>query len=131
MPEKIAGEKADVMRLLGADIVRTPDNAPYDSPDSHVGVAMRLANEIPGAVLLNQLTLTQKIDKYNRYRNPYNPIVHYDETAEEIYEQTGGDFDVLVCCSGTGGTISGMGRKLREKMGDRLRVIILQIFFIR
>lgn len=69
------------MRGLGAEIVRTPTSARFDSPESHVGVAWRLKNEIPNSHILDQ------------YRNPSNPLAHYDTTAEEILEQ----------CDGTGG----------------------------
>lgn len=66
------------MRALGAEIVRTPTSARFDSPESHVGVAWRLKNEIPDSHILDQ------------YRNPSNPLAHYDTTAEEILEQCDG-----------------------------------------
>ena len=69
----------DVLRALGAEIVRTPTAARFDSPESHVGVAWRLKNEIPNAHILDQ------------YRNPSNPLAHYDTTAEEILEQCDGE----------------------------------------
>lgn len=68
----------DVLRALGAEIVRTPTSARFDSPESHVGVAWRLKNEIPNSHILDQ------------YRNPSNPLAHYDTTAEEILEQCDG-----------------------------------------
>lgn len=68
----------DVLRALGAEIVRTPTSARFDSPESHVGVAWRLKNEIPDSHILDQ------------YRNPSNPLAHYDTTAEEILEQCDG-----------------------------------------
>jgi cystathionine beta-synthase len=74
MPEKMSQEKVDVLRALGAEIVRTPTEAAYDSPESHIGVAKRLNEEIENSVILDQ------------YANPYNPIAHYDTTAEEILE---------------------------------------------
>jgi len=70
--------QVDVLRALGAEIVRTPTSARFDSPESHVGVAWRLKNEIPNSHILDQ------------YRNPSNPLAHYDTTAEEILEQCGG-----------------------------------------
>uniref|UniRef100_A0A8B9L2Q7 cystathionine beta-synthase n=1 Tax=Astyanax mexicanus TaxID=7994 RepID=A0A8B9L2Q7_ASTMX len=88
---------------LGAEIVRTPTSARFDSPESHVGVAWRLKNEIPNAHILDQ------------YRNPSNPLAHYDGTAEEILEQCDGKIDMLVAGAGTGGTITGIARKLKEK----------------
>ncbi|RXN02855.1 cystathionine beta-synthase-like protein [Labeo rohita] len=103
MPEKMSMEKVDVLRALGAEIVRTPTSARFDSPESHVGVAWRLKNEIPNSHILDQ------------YRNPSNPLAHYDTTAEEILEQCDGKVDMLVAGAGTGGTITGVARKLREK----------------
>uniref|UniRef100_A0AAY4BMX7 Cystathionine beta-synthase n=1 Tax=Denticeps clupeoides TaxID=299321 RepID=A0AAY4BMX7_9TELE len=103
MPEKMSMEKVDVLRALGAEIVRTPTSARFDSPESHVGVAWRLKNEIPNAHILDQ------------YRNPSNPLAHYDTTAEEILEQCDGKVDMVVAGAGTGGTITGIARKLKEK----------------
>ncbi|KAM9253842.1 cystathionine beta-synthase-like [Dugong dugon] len=103
MPEKMSIEKVDVLRALGAEIVRTPTNARFDSPESHVGVAWRLKNEIPNSHILDQ------------YRNASNPLAHYDSTAEEILRQCDGKLDMLVASAGTGGTITGIARKLKEK----------------
>ncbi|KAF3688479.1 Cystathionine beta-synthase [Channa argus] len=103
MPEKMSMEKVDVLKALGAEIVRTPTSARFDSPESHVGVAWRLKNEIPNSHILDQ------------YRNPSNPLAHYDTTAEEILEQCDGKLDMLVAGAGTGGTITGIARKLKEK----------------
>uniref|UniRef100_A0AAQ5YXT8 Cystathionine beta-synthase n=1 Tax=Amphiprion ocellaris TaxID=80972 RepID=A0AAQ5YXT8_AMPOC len=103
MPEKMSMEKVDVLRALGAEIVRTPTSARFDSPESHVGVAWRLKNEIPNSHILDQ------------YRNPSNPLAHYDTTAEEILEQCDGKVDMLVVGAGTGGTITGVARKLKER----------------
>ncbi|XP_041114691.1 cystathionine beta-synthase-like protein [Polyodon spathula] len=103
MPEKMSMEKVDVLRALGAEIVRTPTSARFDSPESHVGVAWRLKNEIPNSHILDQ------------YRNPSNPLAHYDTTAEEIIQQCDGKVDMLVAGAGTGGTITGIARKLKEK----------------
>uniref|UniRef100_A0A667XZN9 Cystathionine beta-synthase n=1 Tax=Myripristis murdjan TaxID=586833 RepID=A0A667XZN9_9TELE len=103
MPEKMSMEKVDVLRALGAEIVRTPTAARFDSPESHVGVAWRLKNEIPNSHILDQ------------YRNPSNPLAHYDTTAEEILEQCDGKLDMLVAGAGTGGTITGIARKLKER----------------
>jgi cystathionine beta-synthase len=72
MPEKMSQEKVDVLRALGAEIIRTPTEAAFDSPESHISVARRLNQEIENSVILDQ------------YANPYNPIAHYDATAEEI-----------------------------------------------
>lgn len=70
--------QVDVLRALGAEIVRTPTSAAFDSPESHLGAAWRLKNEIPNSHILDQ------------YRNPSNPLAHYDTTAEEILEQCDG-----------------------------------------
>eukprot|EP00056_Hartaetosiga_gracilis_P007998 m.114843 g.114843 ORF g.114843 m.114843 type:complete len:518 (+) comp12833_c0_seq1:1063-2616(+) len=106
MPEKMSQEKVDVLRALGAEIIRTPNEAGFDSPESHIGVANRLNKEIPNSIILDQ------------YSNPNNPLAHYDGTAEEILEACGGKVDMLVAGAGTGGTITGLARKLKEKCPD-------------
>ncbi|KAK4520765.1 killer toxin resistant protein [Mucor velutinosus] len=103
LPEKMSQEKVDVLKALGAEIIRTPTEAAWDAPESHIGVARKLRDEIPNAVILDQ------------YGNPYNPVAHYDTTAEEILEQCDGKIDMLVAGAGTGGTISGIAQKLKEK----------------
>ena len=103
MPEKMSKEKVDVLKGLGAEIVRTPTEAAWDSLDSHISVARRLQQEIPNSHILDQ------------YANPSNPMAHYEFTAEEIWSQTGGKVDMLVAGAGTGGTITGIARKLKEK----------------
>ncbi|KAM6978405.1 cystathionine beta-synthase b [Tautogolabrus adspersus] len=103
MPEKMSMEKVNVLRALGAEVVRTPNSAAFDSPESHVSVAWRLKNEIPNSHILDQ------------YRNASNPLAHYDTTAEEILEQCDGKVDMFVAGAGTGGTLTGVARKLKEK----------------
>ncbi|CAG0901228.1 unnamed protein product [Darwinula stevensoni] len=103
MPEKMSNEKVDVLRALGAEIVRTPTAARFDSPESHITVAQRLQAEIPNSIVLDQ------------YRNPANPLAHYDETAEELLHQCDGKIDAVIIGAGTGGTVTGIGRKLKEK----------------
>ncbi|KAI3355824.1 hypothetical protein L3Q82_004385 [Scortum barcoo] len=103
IPEKMSMEKVAVLRALGAEIVRTPTSAVFDSPDSHIGVAWRLKNEVSNSHILDQ------------YRNASNPLAHYDTTAEEILEQCDGKLDMLVAGAGTGGTLTGVARKLKEK----------------
>jgi cystathionine beta-synthase len=93
LPEKMSKEKVDVLKALGAEIIRTPTEAAYDAPESHISVAKRLKDEIPRAHILNQ------------YSNPGNPLAHYHGTAEEILRQCGGKVDMLVCGAGTGGTM--------------------------
>ncbi|OMJ19486.1 Cystathionine beta-synthase [Smittium culicis] len=103
LPEKMSQEKVDVLKALGAEIIRTPTEAAWDSPDSHIGVANRLVQEIPNSVILNQ------------YDNPYNPIAHYDTTAEELLEACDNKIDMLVAGAGTGGTITGIAKKIKER----------------
>ncbi len=89
LPEKMSNEKVDLLRGLGAEIVRTPTSATFDSPESHISVAQRLCHEIPNAIILDQ------------YRNPGNPLAHYDHTAEEILRQCGGKvglFNLMTVC---------------------------------
>lgn len=106
MPAKMSSEKVNVLKALGAEIVRTPTAASFDSPESHIGVAQRLNFEIPNSFILDQ------------YRNAGNPLAHYDTTAEEILEQCDGKLDMLVSSAGTGGTVTGIARKLKEKIRD-------------
>ncbi|MET0283099.1 MAG: cystathionine beta-synthase [Polyangiales bacterium] len=102
MPEKMSQEKQVVLEALGAEIIRTPTEAAWDSPDSHIGVAKRLREVIPNSHILDQ------------YSNPSNPLAHEEGTAAEILEQTGGQLDALVMTAGTGGTISGVARAIKK-----------------
>uniref|UniRef100_W8BEL3 Cystathionine beta-synthase n=1 Tax=Ceratitis capitata TaxID=7213 RepID=W8BEL3_CERCA len=104
MPEKMSNEKVSALRTLGAKIIRTPTEAPYDSPEGLICVAQRLQKEIPNAVVLDQ------------YRNSGNPLAHYDGTAAEILWQTDKKVDVVIVCAGTCGTVSGIGRKIKEEL---------------
>jgi cystathionine beta-synthase len=99
----MSNEKVDVLKALGAEIVRTPTEAPYDSPESHIGVAKRLNNEIPNSIILDQ------------YSNPYNPVAHFDTTAEEILSACNDKIDLLVVTAGTGGTITGVAAKVKQR----------------
>ncbi|MDB5351005.1 MAG: cbs [Planctomycetota bacterium] len=103
LPDKMSGEKVRLLKAYGAEIVITPTSVPPDSPESYNGVADRLAREIPGAWRPNQ------------FANLANPEVHYQTTGAEIWEQTGGRITAFVAGVGTGGTISGVGRFLKEK----------------
>uniref|UniRef100_A0A7N8XRM3 Cystathionine beta-synthase n=1 Tax=Mastacembelus armatus TaxID=205130 RepID=A0A7N8XRM3_9TELE len=103
MPERMSMEKVDVLKALGAEIVRTPTSAAFDSPESHIATAWRLKNEIPNSHVFDQ------------YRSASNPLAHYDTTAEEILEQCDGKLDMLVAGAGTGGTLTGLARKLKER----------------
>ncbi|KAF4316577.1 hypothetical protein BBO99_00008272 [Phytophthora kernoviae] len=106
LPEKMSLEKVNVLKALGAEIIRTPTEAAWDSPESHIGIAKRLQAELPNAHILDQ------------YANPSNPLAHYDGTAEEILDQCDGKVDMVVLGVGTGGTISGVAKKLKEKCPD-------------
>ncbi|XP_076055996.1 cystathionine beta-synthase isoform X2 [Oratosquilla oratoria] len=106
MPEKMSKEKVDVLRALGAEIVRTPTSASWDAPESHISVAKRLEKEIPGAIILDQ------------YKNPGNPLAHYEGTAEEILQQMDSQMDMLVAGAGTGGTITGIAKKIKERLPE-------------
>lgn len=110
MPEKMSAEKVSVLRALGATIIRTPTQAAWDAPESHIGVARRLEKEIPNAHILDQ------------YGNLDNPLAHELGTAEEIWEQTGGKIAAVVAGAGTGGTITGLARGLK-KHNPEIKVI--------
>lgn len=110
MPEKMSEEKSNVLKALGAKIIRTPTAAAWDDPESHISIAKKLQAEIPNSHILDQ------------YANPSNPLAHYDETAEEILSQTGGKLDMIVIGAGTGGTITGIARKLKEKLPNLIVV---------
>jgi cystathionine beta-synthase len=103
MPDKMSKEKIDLLRAYGAEVVVTPTNVPNDSPESYYSVAERLAAEIPGAFIPDQ------------WHNHMNPDAHYLTTGPEIWEQTEGRITHFVCGMGTGGTISGTARFLKEK----------------
>ena len=106
MPMKMSREKQVVLEALGAEIIRTPTEAAWDSPESHIGVANQLQKILPNAHILDQ------------YGNPDNPLAHYEGTAVEILEQTEGRLDAIVLTAGTGGTISGIARRLKEELPD-------------
>jgi len=103
MPDKMSAEKISLLRAYGADVVVCPTNVERESPQSYYSVAERLSHEIPGAFQPNQ------------YFNQRNPEAHYRTTGPEIWEQTEGRVDVFVAGMGTGGTISGVARYLKEK----------------
>lgn len=104
MPEKMSNEKVSALRALGAKIIRTPTEVAYDSPEGLICVAQRLQKEIPNAIVLDQ------------YRNSGNPLAHYDGTAAEILWQTDNKVDMVVVCAGTCGTVSGIGRKIKDEL---------------
>jgi len=102
VPDKVAQEKRDLLTAYGVEVIVTPTDLLPEDPDSYYGVARRLAAEIEGAFHPDQ------------YTNPANPQAHYDTTGPEIWRQTSGEIEVLVVGVGTGGTISGAGRFLKE-----------------
>ncbi|MBA3541814.1 MAG: cystathionine beta-synthase [Deltaproteobacteria bacterium] len=102
MPEKMSQEKQVVLEALGAEIIRTPTEAAWDAPESHIMVARRLKEIIPNAFILDQ------------YGNPSNPAAHEDGTGREIVEQCGGRLDAVVMTAGTGGTITGVARAVKK-----------------
>ena len=110
LPEKMSPEKVAVLRSLNATIIRTPTQAAFDSPESHIGVARRLQKEIPNAHILDQ------------YGNLDNPLAHEHGTAEEVWEQTNGKITAIVAGAGTGGTITGLARGLR-KHNKKVKII--------
>jgi cystathionine beta-synthase len=106
MPDKVALEKIRLLRAYGAEVVVCPTAVPPESPESYYSVSDRLTEEIPGAY------------KPDQYSSPANPQAHYQTTGPEIWEQTEGQLDALVLSVGTGGTISGAARYLRERKPD-------------
>ena len=101
MPEKMSKEKEVVLKALGAEIVRTPTEAAWDDPESHIGVANKLCSEIPNSHILDQ------------YSNKANPDAHYHYTANEIIKEFD-SLDMIVAGVGTGGTITGISKRLKE-----------------
>jgi len=110
-PDKVSSDKIAVLRAYGAEVVVCPAAVPFTDPRFYRNVSARLAQEIPGACLLDQ------------YSNVDNPASHYHTTGPEIWEQTEGRITHFVAGVGTGGTISGVGRYLKETSGGRVKVI--------
>ena len=110
MPEKMSREKQVVLEALGAEIIRTPTEAAFDDPESHISVAKRLREVVPNAHILDQ------------YGNPSNPNAHEETTGVEILEQCEGKVDAVVMTAGTGGTITGVARAIKKQLPDCLIV---------
>jgi len=106
LPDKMSNEKISLLKAYGAEVVITPTNVAPDSPDSYNGVADRLAREVPGAWRPNQ------------FSNLANPEIHYRTTGPEIWEQTEGQLTAFVAGVGTGGTLSGVARYLKERNAE-------------
>ncbi len=103
LPEKMSREKQVTLMALGAEVIRTPTEAASHSPESHIGVAARLQKELPNAHILDQ------------YANPSNPLAHFEGTGKEILDDLDGQVDMLVVSVGTGGTITGASKRIKEK----------------
>ena len=110
MPDKVAKEKINLLKAYGAEVVVCPTAVAPDSPESYYQVARRIERERPNAFLTNQ------------YDNPANPAAHYRTTGPELWEQTAGKIDVFVTSIGTGGTISGIAKFLKEK-NPKVRIV--------
>ncbi|EHL32480.1 pyridoxal-phosphate dependent enzyme [Legionella drancourtii] len=102
MPEKMSQEKQSILERLGAKIYRTPTEAAYNAPESHISLARKLQAQIPNSHILDQ------------YANPNNPNAHYRGTAQEIIDDFGKDLHMVVAGVGTGGTITGIAKRLKE-----------------
>ncbi len=103
MPDKVSSEKVNLLKAFGAEVLLSPTSVAPDSPESYYSVARRVEHERPGAFLTNQ------------YHNPANPQAHYATTGPELWEQTAGRITHFVAGMGTGGTISGTAKYLKEK----------------
>lgn len=110
MPDKMSEEKIRVLRAYGARVVVTPTNVEPDDPRSYYSVARQIVEETPNSILANQ------------YHNPVNPHTHFETTGPEIWRQTAGKIDVFVAGMGTGGTITGVGRYLKQ-MNPKIQIV--------
>ena len=110
MPDKMSQEKVRLLKAFGAEVIITPTAVPPDHPDSYVMMAKRIAKETPNAILADQ------------FYNEANPQAHYDITGPELWEQSEGLITHFVSAAGTGGTITGVGRYLKEK-NPAIRII--------
>ena len=106
MPDKMSEEKRRLLRALGGRVVIAPTNVPPESPENYINVARRIVRETPNAFMPDQ------------YSNPNNPLIHYKTTGPEIWKQTDGKVDVVVVGIGTGGTITGVGKYIKERRPD-------------
>ncbi len=103
IPDKMSQEKINLLKAFGAEVIVTPTDVPYDDPRSYYETAKRIAKETPNSFYVNQ------------YNNIKNPEAHYKTTGPEIWQQTDGKIDFLVAGIGTGGTLSGVAKYLKEK----------------
>jgi cystathionine beta-synthase len=125
MPDKMSAEKISNLRAFGSEVIVTPTAVPHESPESYTEVAKQRVRETPNSILADQ------------YENPKNPEAHYKTTGPEIWEQTGGQIDYFICGLGTGGTITGAAKYLKEKnpnikvVGVDIKGSILQEYFYK
>jgi cystathionine beta-synthase len=110
MPDKMSQEKVRLLKAYGAEVVITPTAVPPDHPDNYVMKAKQIVHDTPGAILANQ------------FYNQVNPAAHYATTGPEVWEQTGGKVTHFVAAAGTGGTVSGTGKYLKEK-NPKIRIV--------
>jgi cystathionine beta-synthase len=110
MPEKMSKEKQVVLEALGAEIIRTPTEAAWDDPESHIEIAKKLQKELPNAHILDQ------------YSNESNPNAHFEGTGQEIVDDLDGQVDMVVIGVGTGGTLTGIAKIVKEKCPNAIIV---------
>ena len=110
IPDKMSSEKIRLLRAFGAEVIVVPTAVPNDHPEYYLNKARAIVEATPGAIMADQ------------HFNPANPEAHYRTTGPEIWEQTGGTITHFVCSPGTGGTVSGVGRYLKEK-NPKVKVI--------
>lgn len=110
MPDKMSQEKIRLLRSFGAEVIITPTSVPHESPESYTEVAKKIVRETPNSILANQ------------FFNPQNPDAHYKTTGPEIWKQTAGQVDYFVAGIGTGGTITGVGKFLKEQ-NPKIKII--------
>lgn len=103
MPEKMSQEKRDVLKALGAEIIRTPNSYAFDHKFCHIGIANQLTKDLPNCHMLDQ------------YKNTGNPMAHFEETGAEIWNQCDGKLDYVFIGAGTAGTLTGISRALKSR----------------
>ena len=112
MPEKMSQEKNDALKGLGATVIRTPTSYAFDHAKCHIGIAIELTKTLENCHCLDQ------------YKNTGNPMAHYEETGQEIWDQTEGKVDYVFLGAGTGGTLTGISRKLKE-MNPNIKIVAI------
>ena len=115
MPEKMSQEKRDVLKALGAEIIRTPNPYAFDHKYSHIGIAFQMEEDLPNAHVLDQ------------YKNPGNPLAHYEETGAEMFNQCDGKIDYVFMGAGTAGTMTGISRAMKER-DSNIKIIAIDPF---